>query len=60
MGVPIEPLVLLIAVEVLPDLVRTLGNVSMDVAATATIARRTGFTEAEADSEQDRILEEGA
>lgn len=60
MGVPIEPLVLLIAVEVLPDLVRTLGNVSMDVAATATVARRTGFTEAEAHSEQDRILEEGA
>jgi proton glutamate symport protein len=60
MGVPIEPLVLLIAVEVLPDLVRTLGNVSMDVAATATAARRSGFTEADAHSEQDRILEEGA
>lgn len=60
MGVPIEPLALLIAVEVLPDLVRTLGNVSMDVAATATVARRTGFTEAAADTREDRLLEEGA
>jgi len=59
MGLPIEPLALLIAVEVLPDIVRTLGNVSMDVAATATVAKRSGFTEAEAVSEQDRILEEG-
>lgn len=60
MGVPIEPLAILIAVEVLPDLVRTIGNVSMDVAATATAARRSGFTEAESDSEQDRLLEQGA
>ena len=57
MGVPIEPLAILIAVEVLPDLVRTIGNVSMDVAATATAARRSGFTEAESDSEQDRLLD---
>ena len=59
MGVPIEPLALLIAVETLPDLVRTLGNVSMDVAASATVARRTGYTEAPA-SEEDRLLEAGA
>ncbi|HWT11128.1 MAG TPA: cation:dicarboxylase symporter family transporter [Allosphingosinicella sp.] len=59
MGLPIEPLALLIAVEVLPDIVRTLGNVSMDVAATATVAKRTGFTGEDAQSEQDRILEEG-
>lgn len=59
MGLPIEPLALLIAVEVLPDIVRTVGNVSMDVAATATVARRTGFTEADAATEQDRLLEEG-
>ena len=58
MGVPIEPLAILIAVEVLPDLIRTLGNVSMDVAATATAARRSGFTAADSDSEQDRLLEE--
>ncbi|MGZ8283241.1 MAG: dicarboxylate/amino acid:cation symporter [Allosphingosinicella sp.] len=59
MGVPIEPLAILIAVETLPDLVRTLGNVAMDVAATATVARRSGFTEA-APSAEDRLLEEGA
>ena len=57
MGVPIEPLALLIAVEILPDIVRTLGNVSMDVAATATVARRTGFDEAEM-GEEDVLLQE--
>lgn len=56
MGLPIEPLAILIAVEVLPDIVRTVGNVSMDVAASATAARRAGFTAAEADSEQDKLL----
>ena len=60
MGVPIEPLALLLAVEVLPDLMRTLGNVSMDVAATATVARRTGFTADAAETREDRLLEEGA
>jgi len=60
MGLPIEPLALLIAVEVLPDLVRTLGNVSMDVAATAVVAKRSGFDETESDSREDRLLKEGA
>lgn len=60
MGVPIEPLALLIAVEVVPDLVRTLGNVAMDVAVTATVARRSGFAADEADTREDRLLEEGA
>jgi Na+/H+-dicarboxylate symporter len=31
-GAPIEPLALLVAVETLPDIFRTLGNVQMDVA----------------------------
>lgn len=31
-GVPVEPLALLVAVETLPDIFRTLGNVQMDVA----------------------------
>ncbi len=57
MGVPIEPLALLIAVETLPDLMRTLGNVSMDVAATATVSRRSKHGTAEATSE-DRLLDE--
>jgi proton glutamate symport protein len=56
MGVPIEPLALLIAVEVVPDIIRTLGNVSMDVAATATITRHSGFDEGEATSDEDRLL----
>jgi len=60
MGLPIEPLALLIAVEVLPDLVRTLGNVSMDVAATAVVAKHSGFEDEEATSREDRLLEEGA
>lgn len=40
MGVPVEPLGLLIAVETLPDIFRTLGNVTMDMAVTATVAER--------------------
>ena len=39
MGVPLAPLGLLVAVEMLPDLMRTLGNVTMDVALTATVDR---------------------
>jgi Na+/H+-dicarboxylate symporter len=39
MGVPIGPLALLVAVEMLPDLMRTLGNVTMDVAVTAAVDR---------------------
>jgi len=42
MGVPIEALGLLVAVETVPDLFRTLGNVTMDVAVTATISARSG------------------
>jgi len=40
MGVPIAPLALLVAVEMLPDITRTLGNVTLDVAVTAVIDRR--------------------
>ena len=57
MGVPIEPLMLLVAVENIPDIVRTVGNVTMDVAATATIARRSGYALAGAPSEEDRLLQ---
>ncbi|MDO9489341.1 MAG: cation:dicarboxylase symporter family transporter, partial [Sphingomonadaceae bacterium] len=41
LGVPVEPLGLLVAVETLPDIMRTLGNVTWDVAATATVSART-------------------
>jgi Na+/H+-dicarboxylate symporter len=40
MGVPIEALGLLIAVETIPDLFRTVGNVTMDVAITVGLGRR--------------------
>ena len=40
MGVPVEALGLLVAVETLPDLMRTVGNVTMDVAVATGIARR--------------------
>ncbi len=39
MGVPIAPLALLVAVEMLPDIMRTLGNVTLDVAVTTAIDR---------------------
>ncbi len=42
MGLPIGPLALLVAVETFPDIMRTLGNVAMDVAATSAIGRRAG------------------
>ncbi|MBK7284769.1 MAG: cation:dicarboxylase symporter family transporter [Sphingomonadales bacterium] len=40
MGVPVEPLGLLIAVETFPDIFRTLGNVTMDMVVTATVDER--------------------
>ena len=45
LGVPLAPLGLLIAVETIPDIFRTLGNVSMNLAATATLARHSGGIE---------------
>ena len=45
MGVPIEPLALLVAVEMLPDIVRTVGNVTMDVAVTATVDRTSATSD---------------
>lgn len=42
MGVPVEPLALLVAVEMLPDLMRTVGNVTMDVAITSVVDRLEG------------------
>lgn len=45
MGIPVEPLALLLAIEVFPDIMRTLGNVTMDMAVTSTIARAEGDTQ---------------
>ena len=41
MGVPITPLALLVAVEMLPDIMRTLGNVTLDVAVTTAVDQRS-------------------
>lgn len=43
MGVPIEPLALLVAVEMMPDIMRTLGNVTADVALAAAVDRKKGI-----------------
>lgn len=42
MGIPIEPLAILVAVEMLPDIMRTLANVTMNVAVTSAVDRRAG------------------
>jgi Na+/H+-dicarboxylate symporter len=42
MGVPVEALALLVAVEMLPDIMRTVGNVTMNVAVTAIADRWSG------------------
>jgi len=39
LGVPIAPLALLVAVEMVPDIFRTVGNVMMDVALAAVVNR---------------------
>ncbi len=45
-GAPLEPLALLVAVETLPDIFRTLGNVQMDVAVTTAVEAQTrGFSD---------------
>jgi Na+/H+-dicarboxylate symporter len=42
MGVPLGMLPLLLAVETIPDIFRTIGNVTADVAITAVVARNAG------------------
>jgi Na+/H+-dicarboxylate symporter len=41
LGVPIAPLGLLVAVEMIPDIFRTVGNVTLDVAVTTVVDRGT-------------------
>ncbi len=57
MGVPLEPLGLLVAIENFPDIMRTVGNVTMDLAATATISARSPPAPA---SPEDLLIEEPA
>jgi len=47
LGVPIAPLALLVAVEMVPDIFRTLGNVTLDVAVTTVVDRSVGGESAE-------------
>ena len=42
LGIPIAPLALLVAVEMIPDIFRTVGNVTMDVAVTTAVNRSAG------------------
>ena len=42
LGVPIAPLALLVAVEMVPDIFRTLGNVTFDVALASVVDRGAG------------------
>ncbi|MNE91441.1 Sodium:dicarboxylate symporter family protein [compost metagenome] len=45
MGLPIEPLVIFLAIEMIPDLVRTMGNVTADVALAAAADREPATVE---------------
>jgi Na+/H+-dicarboxylate symporter len=42
MGLPVEPLGLLLALDVVPDIFATLGNVTADMTVTSVLARRHG------------------
>jgi Na+/H+-dicarboxylate symporter len=44
MGVPIAILPLLLAVETIPDIFRTLGNVTADLAVTRIVGRRDALS----------------
>ncbi|MCW6531417.1 dicarboxylate/amino acid:cation symporter [Sphingomonas sp. MMSM20] len=54
-GAPVAPLGLLVAVETMPDIVRTLGNVMWDLATTVTLARGQRVSEDEADTIVEQI-----
>jgi proton glutamate symport protein len=41
MGLPVAPLGLMLAVETIPDVFATLGNVTGDLAATTVVSRRS-------------------
>jgi proton glutamate symport protein len=45
LGVPIAPLALLVAVEMIPDIFRTVGNVAHDVAVTTVVGRSVPSTQ---------------
>jgi Na+/H+-dicarboxylate symporter len=45
MGLPVGPLALMLAVDTIPDVFATLGNVTADLTATSVVARRNGMRE---------------
>ncbi|QNN68541.1 dicarboxylate/amino acid:cation symporter [Sphingomonas lutea] len=47
LGVPVAPLALFVAVEMIPDIFRTVGNVSLDVAVTTVVDRSTAENDPE-------------
>lgn len=55
LGVPVAPLGLLVAVEPIPDIFRTVGNVTVDLAATVAVSARSGPVP---EDEADRMLAE--
>ena len=57
LGVPVAPLGLLVAVETIPDIFRTMGNVVMDLAVTLTVSARSALVSPD---EADALLQEGA
>lgn len=46
LGLPVEPLGLLLAVDTIPDVFSTIGNVTADLGATAVVDKRTSATDA--------------
>nr|WP_317133782.1 cation:dicarboxylase symporter family transporter [Luteimonas suaedae] len=45
MGLPVEPLGVLLAMDTIPDVFATVANTSADVTATGVVAKRTGATD---------------
>jgi Na+/H+-dicarboxylate symporter len=54
MGVPLETLPILLAVETIPDIFRTLGNVTSDLAVTRIVGRDDGGAALATDDDRDR------
>lgn len=48
-GVPVAPLAVFVAIEPIPDMLRTVGNVTMDVAVTGAVDRRVDGGKAKAE-----------
>jgi proton glutamate symport protein len=44
-GAPIELMPLLLAIDTVPDMIRTVANVTADLAATAVVGARSGISE---------------